>query len=45
MLNLFDKKAPFIGDTTGATAAGGGTFPNTYDVLGRAFFAGATVKF
>lgn len=45
VLNLFDKKPPVVGDTTGATAVGGGTFPNTYDVLGRTFFAGATVQF
>ena len=45
VLNVFDKKPPLVGDTTGATAVGGGTFPNTYDVLGRTFFAGATVHF
>lgn len=44
-LNLFDKKAPFVGDTTGATAIGGGTFNNTYDVLGRSFFASVTADF
>ncbi|MET0588111.1 MAG: TonB-dependent receptor [Novosphingobium sp.] len=45
VLNLFDKKPPVVGDTTGATAGGGSTFPNTYDVLGRAFFAGVTAHF
>lgn len=45
VMNVFDKGPPIVGDTTGATAAAGGTFPNTYDVLGRAFFAGATVHF
>lgn len=45
VLNLFDKEPPLVGDTTGATATGGGTFPNTYDVLGRSFFAGATIHF
>ncbi|QIL01740.1 TonB-dependent receptor [Sphingomonas sinipercae] len=45
VLNVFNKKPPFVGDTTGATAGGGGTFPNTYDVLGRAFFVGATARF
>ena len=45
VLNLFDKKPPIVGDTTGSTAGAGSTFPNTYDVLGRSFFAGVTVKF
>lgn len=45
VLNLFDKDPPLVGDTTGATASGGGTFPNTYDVLGRSIFAGATIRF
>lgn len=45
ILNIFDKGPPVVGDTTGATAVGGGTFPNTYDVLGRTVFAGATVRF
>lgn len=43
--NIFDKKSPIVGDTVGADANGGSTFPNTYDVMGRTFFAGATVKF
>lgn len=45
VLNLFDKKPPRVGDTTGATANGGSTFPNTYDVIGRSVFAGATARF
>jgi iron complex outermembrane recepter protein len=45
VLNLFDKKSPIVGDTVGAGANGGSTFPNTYDVIGRQFFAGATMKF
>ena len=44
VLNAFDKKPPIVGDTTGSTAGAGSTFPNTYDVLGRSFFAGVTVK-
>jgi len=43
--NVFDKKSPIVGDTVGADANGGSTFPNTYDVMGRTFFAGASVKF
>lgn len=45
VLNLFDKKPPIVGDTTGSDAGGGSTFPNTYDVIGRQFFASATVNF
>lgn len=45
VLNLFDKKSPIVGDTVGTDASGGSTYPNTYDVIGRQFFAGATVKF
>jgi iron complex outermembrane receptor protein len=45
VLNLFDKKPPIVGDTVGASANGGSTFPNTYDVIGRQFFAGASIKF
>ena len=43
--NVFDKKSPIVGDTVGADPNAGSTFPNTYDVLGRTFFAGASVKF
>jgi outer membrane receptor protein involved in Fe transport len=45
VLNVFNKKSPIVGDTVGADAVAGSTFPNTYDVLGRQFFAGASVKF
>jgi outer membrane receptor protein involved in Fe transport len=45
ILNVFDKKSPIVGDTVGTDASGGSTYPNTYDVIGRQFFAGATVKF
>ncbi len=45
VLNMFDKKPPVVGDTTGATAGGGSTFPNTYDVLGRSVFASVTARF
>lgn len=45
VLNLFDKKPPLVGDTLGTTRTGGGTFPNTYDVIGRSYFAGVTAKF
>jgi outer membrane receptor protein involved in Fe transport len=45
VLNLFDKKSPIVGDTVGAGAVAGSTFPNTYDVIGRQFFAGASLKF
>ena len=43
--NLFDKKSPIVGDTLGSDVNAGSTFPNTYDVVGRTFFAGASVKF
>lgn len=43
--NVFDKKSPIVGDTVGADPIAGSTYPNTYDVLGRTLFAGATVKF
>ena len=43
--NLFDKKSPIVGDTVGNDANAGGTFPNTYDVLGRTFFAGVSAQF
>ena len=43
--NAFDKQPPIIGDTSGNGFAAGSTFPNTYDVLGRTFFAGVTAKF
>ncbi|MDB5702158.1 MAG: hypothetical protein JWL66_2357 [Sphingomonadales bacterium] len=43
--NLFDKKSPIVGDTVGADANAGSTFPNTYDVIGRTFFAGISAGF
>ena len=43
--NLFDKKSPIVGDTVGADANAGSTFPNTYDVIGRTFFVSASAKF
>ena len=44
--NLFDKKPPIVGnDYGGTTENSGNTFPATYDVLGRAMFVGATVRF
>ncbi|QJE73165.1 TonB-dependent receptor [Aerophototrophica crusticola] len=44
--NLFDKKAPFVGQGAGSTAQNSGnTFPQTYDVVGRYFTLGATVRF
>lgn len=44
--NLFDKKPPELGNTIGTTTANSGnTFPQTYDVIGRYFTVGASVKF
>ncbi|MEZ5655263.1 MAG: TonB-dependent receptor [Sphingobium sp.] len=44
--NLFDKQPPVVGNDYGGTAENSGnTYPATYDVLGRSFFIGATVKF
>ncbi len=45
VLNVFDKKSPIIGDTIGNDKTAGSTFPNTYDVIGRSFFAGISAKF
>jgi outer membrane receptor protein involved in Fe transport len=45
MLNVFDKKPPIVGDTSGATSVGGSTFPTVYDVLGRSLFARVTANF
>lgn len=45
VLNVFDKKPPIVGDTSGATSVGGSTFPTTYDVLGRSFFARVSANF
>lgn len=44
--NAFDKKAPNVGNTIGTTTANSGnTFPQVYDVVGRYFVLGATLKF
>ena len=43
--NAFDKKPPIVGDTVGADANAGSTFPNTYDVIGRSYFASVTAKY
>jgi outer membrane receptor protein involved in Fe transport len=43
MQNVFDKQSPIIGDAVNQYVAGN-TFPNTYDVMGRTFFAGFTAK-
>lgn len=44
--NLFDKKPPLTGSTIGATSQNSGnTFPSYYDVVGRAYTLGATLKF
>ena len=44
--NLFDRKPPVVGNTIGTTSGNSGnTFPQVYDVVGRAFSVGATLKF
>lgn len=44
--NLFDKKPPLTGSTIGATSQNSGnTYPSYYDVVGRAYTLGATLKF
>lgn len=44
--NIFDKKAPIVGSNAGTTSANsGGTFPSTYDVVGRRYSATARLKF
>jgi iron complex outermembrane receptor protein len=44
--NLFDKQPPQVGSTIGTTATNSGnTFPAWYDVTGRAYTIGATMKF
>jgi outer membrane receptor protein involved in Fe transport len=44
--NLFDKKPPLTGSTIGATSQNSGnTFPSYYDVVGRSYTLGATLKF
>lgn len=43
--NMFDKQPPIVGSTVGTDSNAGNTFPNTYDVIGRSFFAGFSAKF
>ena len=44
--NAFDKKPPEVGSTIGTTSTNSGnTFPSYYDVVGRAYTIGATLKF
>jgi outer membrane receptor protein involved in Fe transport len=44
--NLFDKKPPVVGNTIGTTSGNSGnTFPQVYDVVGRSYSLGATMKF
>ena len=44
--NAFDKKPPAVGNTIGATGANSGnTFPQVYDVIGRFYTLGASLKF
>jgi outer membrane receptor protein involved in Fe transport len=43
--NMLNKKPPFVGDTVGTDPNAGSTFPNTYDVIGRTFFAGVSANF
>lgn len=44
--NAFDKKPPNVGATIGTTSGNSGnTFPQVYDVVGRYFSFGATMKF
>lgn len=42
--NLFNVKPPIIGDNISDNVAGS-TYPNTYDVIGRSFFAAVSAKF
>lgn len=44
--NAFDKDAPLVGNTIATTTQNSGnTFPQVYDVVGRYFTLGATLKF
>lgn len=44
--NLFDKQPPEVGSTIGTTTTNSGnTFPAWYDVVGRYYTVGATLKF
>ncbi|MBI2752808.1 MAG: TonB-dependent receptor [Betaproteobacteria bacterium] len=45
--NVFDKDPPIVSNVLAdpqLTLGNGNTFPNTYDVLGRTIFVGATLK-
>ncbi|WP_206363533.1 TonB-dependent receptor domain-containing protein [Sphingomonas crocodyli] len=45
-INLFDKKPPIVGGTTGSTSYNSGnTYPSTYDAIGRRYSATARLKF
>lgn len=44
--NAGDKDAPMVGNTIGSTGTNSGnTFPQTYDVVGRYYNVGVTMKF
>jgi iron complex outermembrane recepter protein len=44
--NAFNKQPPAVGNTIGGTGPNSGnTFPQAYDVVGRYFTVGATLKF
>lgn len=44
--NAFDKQPPQVGNTIGTTGANAGnTFPQTYDVIGRAYSLSVNLKF
>ena len=44
--NLFDRKAPDVGNAIGSTAFNSGnTFPSTYDALGRRYTASIGLRF
>ena len=44
--NMFDKKPPLVGSTIGTTQTNSGnTFPSYYDVVGRYWTVGASLKF
>ena len=44
--NVFDKSPPNVGNTISTTTANSGnSFPQTYDVIGRYYTIGLTVKF
>jgi outer membrane receptor protein involved in Fe transport len=44
--NLFDRKAPDVGNTIGTTAQNSGnTYPSIYDALGRRYTLTAGVRF